>query len=95
MKKQSDVNYGDKPPESITFFLDRALEKHTVAKRLIQKGEKLKKTEIKVKHLEDFPGFNQNTPDEEWLEFAGKKSLVVLTKDNYEFVGKNLKESYG
>ncbi len=40
----------DKPPESITFFLDRALGKHTVAKRLIQKGEKLKKTEIKVKH---------------------------------------------
>ena len=81
MKKQSDANYGTKPPESITFFLDRALGKHTVAKRLIQEGEKLKKTEIKVKHLEDFPGFNQNTPDEEWLEFAGKKSLVVLTKD--------------
>lgn len=81
MKKQSDVNYGDKPPESITFFLDRALGKHTVAKRLIQEGEKLKKPEINVKHLEDFSNFNQSTPDEEWLEFVGEKSFVVLTKD--------------
>ena len=81
MKKQSDVNYGNKPPESITFFLDRALGKHTVAKRLIQEGGKLKKTEFKVKHLEDFPYFNQSTPDKEWLEFAGEKSFVVLTKD--------------
>ncbi len=81
LKKQSDVNYGNKPLESISFFLDRALGKYTVAERLTQEGEKLLKTEIKVKHLEDFPGFNQNTLDEEWLEFAGKNSLVVLTKD--------------
>lgn len=81
MKKQSDANYGKKPPESITFFLDRALGKHTVAKRLIQEGEKLKKTEISVKHLEEFPNFDQSTPDEKWLEFAGKESFVVLTKD--------------
>ena len=81
MKKQSDVNYGNKLPESITFFLDRALGKYTVAKRLIQEGKKLKETEIIVKHLEDFPNFNQSTPDEEWLKFAGEKSFVVLTKD--------------
>ena len=81
MKKPSDVNYGNRPPESITFFLDRALGKHTVAKRLIQEGKKLKETEINVRHLEDFPNFNQSTPDEEWLEFAGEKSFVVLTKD--------------
>lgn len=81
LKKQSDVNYGNKPPESITFFLDRALGKHTVTKRLIQEGKKLEKTEIHVRHLEDFHNFDQSTPDEEWLEFAGEKSFVVLTKD--------------
>ena len=89
MKKQSDANYGNKPPESITFFLDRALGKHTVAERLIQEGEKLKKTEIKVKHLEDFPGFNQNTPDEEWLEFAAFHShrIEIRQDKKNQFVG--------
>ena len=81
MKKQSDADYGNRPPESITFFLDRALGKHTVAERLIQEGKELKEIEISVKHLEDFPNFNQNTSDEEWLKFAGEKSFVVLTKD--------------
>ena len=81
MKKQSDANYGNKPPESITFFLDRALGKHTVSERLILEGKKLKEIEITIRHLEDFPNFNQSTPDEEWLEFAGEKSFVVLTKD--------------
>lgn len=81
MKKQSDANYGKKLPESIIFFLDRALGKHTVARRLIQEGAKLKETEISVKHLEEFPDFDQSTSDEKWLEFAGKESFVVLTKD--------------
>ena len=81
MKKQSDADYGNRPPESITFFLDRALGKHTVAERLIQEEKELKETEIKVKHLEDFSDFNQNTPSEEWLKFAGEKSFVVLTKE--------------
>lgn len=48
LKKQSDVSYGNRPPESITFFLDRAIGKHTVAERLIQEGEKLEETEINV-----------------------------------------------
>ena len=98
MKKQSDVNYGSKPPESITFFLDRALGKHTVAKRLVQEGEKLKETKIKVRHLEDFPGFDQSTPDEEWLKFAGEKSFVVLTKDKrirYRHPGKIMVKKHG
>ena len=81
MKKQSGVSYGNKPLESITFFLDRALGRYIVAQRLIQEGGELGETEIKVRHLEDFPNFNQSTPDEEWLEFAGKNSFVVLTKD--------------
>ena len=42
LKKQSDVNYGNKPLESIFFFLDRALGKYTVAERLTQEGEKFK-----------------------------------------------------
>lgn len=41
----------------------------------------MKETEINVRHLENFPNFNQNTPDKEWLEFADKKSFVVPTKD--------------
>ena len=57
LKKQSDADYGSKPPESITFFPGRALGKHAVAKRPIQEGKELKETEIKVKHLEDFPDF--------------------------------------
>ena len=96
MKKQSDADYGKKLRDSITFLIDRALGKHKVAKRLIQEKDNLKEIEINVEHLDDF--FDQNTHDEKWLQFAGEKSWVVLTKDKrirYRKSEKTMVEKYG
>ena len=62
LKKQSDADYGNRPPESITFFPDRALGKHAVAERLIQEKKELKETEIKVKHFRGLPKFQSEYP---------------------------------
>ena len=69
-KKRSAAN--SKRPESFVFFLDRCLGRHVVADALKAAG-----AEVKV-HA-DF--FSDDAPDDEWLEWVGRRGWLVLTKD--------------
>ena len=64
------------PPDQATnepvYFLDRSLGRRQVADALRAAG-------AKVLLLDDL--FNQNTSDVEWLQEAGSKGWIVLTKD--------------
>jgi predicted nuclease of predicted toxin-antitoxin system len=70
-RKKSKKRSGTKPPESLTFFVDRSLGRK-LAGALIAAGV------AAVTHDALFP---QDTPDEEWLTRAGNEGWVVLTKD--------------
>jgi hypothetical protein len=56
----------------IVFFVDRSLGGRIIVQGLRDAGHKV--------HAHD-DHFRHNTPDEEWLEFAGRKEWVVLSKD--------------
>ena len=59
-------------PEPVVFFIDRCLGTKVIAEALRRANEVVKT------HDELFP---QNTPDEKWLEMAGRQNWLVLTKD--------------
>ncbi len=61
-----------KPPEAVTFFLDRTLGKRILASALRAAG-----LNVQV-HDDHFPA---NAKDTEWLRFVGAKGWVVLTHD--------------
>ena len=59
-------------PESVVFVIDRCLGRSEVAAALTNAG-------AIVELLDDH--FDQNTEDVVWLDHAGKRGWVVLTKD--------------
>ena len=60
------------PPE---FFIDRSLAREDVAEAL-RSADCLVRT-----HLEVYGERDEEVPDEEWLELAGREGWVVLTMD--------------
>ncbi|HLE25457.1 MAG TPA: hypothetical protein VI935_07380 [Thermodesulfobacteriota bacterium] len=73
-KKRFDASSGEKLPDPLLFFLDRAIGKRFVSEALSSPD-----LNIKVEVLDDY--FEPNTTDEEWLKSAGKKGWIVFTKD--------------
>ena len=61
-----------KPPETVTFFLDRSLGKRIFAGALRQAG-------VSVEVHDDY--FRPDATDKEWLEVVGAKGWVVVTND--------------
>ena len=61
-----------KPPEPPVIFLDESLDSDTVATALEGAGAKVERS------TKNFP---KGTPDETWLEAAGKHQWIVLTRD--------------
>jgi uncharacterized protein with PIN domain len=73
LKKRSVANSASlKPPEELTFFLDRQLGRYKMAGILRAGGFKV---EI---HDDHFP---QNAEDPEWLTAAGQNNWIVVTRD--------------
>jgi uncharacterized protein with PIN domain len=73
LKKRSVANLvSPKPPEELTFFLDRQLGRYKMAGALRKAG-------LKVEIHDDH--FSQNAQDPEWLTVAGKKNWIVVTRD--------------
>jgi len=72
-KRPSDLSSNSKPPETLTFFLDRALGKRRIADGLRALG-----LAVEV-HEDHYPS---DATDVEWLSDIGKKGWVVLTKDS-------------
>jgi predicted nuclease of predicted toxin-antitoxin system len=66
------VNFLQKPPEPLTYFLDRSLGRIKLASALRQAGLHI---EVHDDH------FVQDATDEEWLAAVGKDGWVVFTKD--------------
>jgi predicted nuclease of predicted toxin-antitoxin system len=73
-KRRFDASFGEKLPDPLIFFLDRAIGKRFVAEALSNRD-----LNIKVEVLDDY--LEPNTTDEEWLKFVGKKGWIVSTKD--------------
>jgi predicted nuclease of predicted toxin-antitoxin system len=73
-KRRFDASFGEKLPDPLIFFLDRAIGKRFVAEALSNRD-----LNIKVEVLDDY--LEPNTTDEEWLKFVGKKGWIVFTKD--------------
>lgn len=61
-----------RPPELPAIFLDESLDSDTVATALISAGARVERA------TKNFP---KGTPDEIWLEAAGKHQWIVLTRD--------------
>jgi hypothetical protein len=73
LKKRSVANSASpKPPEELTFFLDRQLGRYKMAGVLRKAG-------LNVEIHDDH--FSQNAKDPEWLTAAGKKKWIVVTTD--------------
>jgi predicted nuclease of predicted toxin-antitoxin system len=73
LKKRSVANStSPKPPEELTFFLDRQLGRYKIAGALRKAGLNI---EIHDDH------FSQSAKDPEWLTAAGKKNWIVVTRD--------------
>jgi predicted nuclease of predicted toxin-antitoxin system len=73
LKKRSVANSASqKPPEELTFFLDRQLGRYKMAGALRKAG-----LNIEI-HDDHFP---QNAEDTEWLTAAGKRNWIVVTRD--------------
>jgi predicted nuclease of predicted toxin-antitoxin system len=73
LKKRSVANSASpKPPEELTFFLDRQLGRYKMAGALRKAGLNI---EIHDDH------FSQNAKDPEWLAATGKKNWIVVTRD--------------
>src|ERR1700730_10077863 len=73
LKKRSVANStSPKPPEELTFFLDRQLGRYKMAGALRKAG-----LNIEI-HDDHFP---QNAEDTEWLKAAGKRKCIVVTRD--------------
>jgi len=73
LKKRSVANStSPKPPEELTFFLDRQLGRYKIAGALRKAGLNI---EIHDDH------FAQNAEDPEWLTTCGKRNWIVVTRD--------------
>ena len=73
MKKRSVANSASaKPPEELTFFLDRQLGRYKMAGALRKAGLNI---EIHDDH------FAQDAEDPEWLTACGKRNWIVVTRD--------------
>ena len=73
LKKRSVANsVSPKPPEELTFFLDRQLGRYKVASVLRDAG-----LNVEI-HDDHFP---QNAKDPDWLTAAGKNNWIVVTRD--------------
>ncbi len=59
-------------PESLVFFVDESLDNLIVVEALRAAG-------ASVKRLTE--EFGRGTPDQDWLQHAGKQGWVVLTRD--------------
>jgi hypothetical protein len=62
------------PHSRPVLFIDRSLGKHIVADTLRRAG-------VHVEVLDDH--FHQDTPDDIWLRFVGKRGWVAVTRDRY------------
>lgn len=71
-KKRSAASSQSRPPEPLTYFLDRSLGRFKLAIALRQAG-------LHVKVHDDY--FQQDATDEEWLAGVGQRGWIVLTKD--------------
>jgi predicted nuclease of predicted toxin-antitoxin system len=69
---RSAAKSSSKPLEPITYFVDESLDSHSVVKALREAGASVKRL------TEHFP---KGTPDETWLDQAGRNGWVVLTRD--------------
>jgi uncharacterized protein with PIN domain len=73
LKKRSAANStSPKPPEELTFFIDRQLGRYKMAGALRIAG-------LNVEIHDDH--FAQDAKDEEWLIVVGQKNWVVVTRD--------------
>src|SRR5437588_8152536 len=73
LKKRSAANStSPKPPEELTFFVDRQLGRYKMAGALRIAG-------LNVEIHDDH--FAQDAKDEEWLMVVGQKNWVVVTRD--------------
>jgi uncharacterized protein with PIN domain len=73
LKKRSVANSASpKPPEELTFFLDRQLGRYKMAGALRKAG-------LNVEIHDDH--FAPDAKDEEWLTVAGQKQWIVITRD--------------
>jgi predicted nuclease of predicted toxin-antitoxin system len=73
LKKRSVANSASpKPPEELTFFLDRQLGRYKMAGVLRNAG-------LNVEIHDDH--FSQNAQDPEWLTAAGERNWIVVTRD--------------
>lgn len=72
-KKSKKRFAANRQPDSLVFFLDRNIGKHTVAQELRRKGIAV---EVHDDHL------RQDAPDEEWIELVGQNGWVAITRDN-------------
>lgn len=71
-KKRSAASSPSRPPEPLTYFLDRSLGRFKLATALRQAG-------LRVEVHDDY--FQQDATDEEWLAGVGQRGWIVLTKD--------------
>jgi hypothetical protein len=73
LKKRSVANsVSPKPPEELTFFLDRQLGRYKMAGALRDSG-------LNVEIHDDH--FSQGVQDPEWLTAVGKNNWIVVTRD--------------
>jgi predicted nuclease of predicted toxin-antitoxin system len=73
LKKRSVANSASpKPPEELTFFLDRQLGRYKMAGLL-------RNASLSVEIHDDH--FRQDARDPDWLTAAGKNNWIVVTRD--------------
>src|SRR5260221_3638060 len=72
-KKQSALNLPSLP-EPLVFFIDRSLGRRVIPNALRDAGARV---EVHDDH------FSQDAQDQVWLDEAGKRCCVVLTKDKH------------
>jgi hypothetical protein len=61
-----------KRPDPLTVFLDESLDSESIAEALAGAGATVERL---TRHLA------RGTPDQEWLDYAGTRGWVVLTRD--------------
>lgn len=71
-RKQSGSSDTPKPPDQLTFFVDRCLGKHAFPRPLLDAG-------LLVELHDDH--FAPDCPDEEWLAEIGRRGWIVITRD--------------
>lgn len=72
-KRRSAAN-SDPPPETLTYYLDRALGKHIIADLLRASGVQI---EVHDDHLPI------DAPDEDWIGLIAAQGWIGITKDRH------------